>query len=166
MVQASDRIPLHEGFFVQVEGNPAPKGSYRALLIKGKPRLIPMSKREHKWREQIKRACIANGNRVPHGKAVRIVEEFYLPRPKTVKRELPTVPPDIDKLERCLHDGITDSGMWDDDSRIVSVTATKEYARNGFTGVRFTITWREQWYSTRGTSATPPEREVSGSTRS
>jgi Holliday junction resolvase RusA-like endonuclease len=123
-----------------IDGDPAPKGSYRALMIHGKSRLIPMSKREHKWRKTVAEACKQSHVRIPPHTPVEAQETYYLKRPKTVKRNLPTVPPDIDKLERCLHDGITDSGLWDDDSRLVKVEAEKVYI-TGDPKVIITLHW-------------------------
>jgi Holliday junction resolvase RusA-like endonuclease len=53
---------------------------------------------------------------------------FYLPKPKTVDRQLPSVSPDLDKLIRAVGDSLTDSGVVIDDSRIVRISARKLYA--------------------------------------
>lgn len=135
--------PANGSLTMIINGDPAPKGSYRALMIHGKPRLIPMSKREHKWRKIVANACKQSRVKIPPHTPIEAQEIYYLKRPKTVRRNLPTVPPDIDKLQRCLHDGITDSGLWDDDSRLVKVKAEKVYT-NGDSGVIITL----RWYST------------------
>lgn len=57
------------------------------------------------------------------------VINFYLPKPKTVDRALPTVPPDLDKLVRAVFDSLKDAGVVADDSRIVRVSARKLYAQ-------------------------------------
>lgn len=132
--------PVNGSLVIVIDGDPAPKGSYRALMIHGKPRLIPMSKREHKWRKTVAKACELTKIRIPPRTPVEAQETYYLKRPKTVKRYLPTVPPDIDKLQRCLHDGITDSGLWDDDSRLVKVEAEKVYT-DGDPKVIVTLRW-------------------------
>ena len=58
--------------------------------------------------------------------------DFYLPRPKTIKkadRPLPIVPPDVDKLLRGCLDAIGQSGyIWGDDSQVVEAVARKHYA--------------------------------------
>jgi Holliday junction resolvase RusA-like endonuclease len=63
-----------------------------------------------------------------------------------VKRALPTVPPDVDKILRSLMDGITARsksgeilGVWQDDSQVVRVDVSKVYA-TGQSGVAVTIT--------------------------
>jgi Holliday junction resolvase RusA-like endonuclease len=53
--------------------------------------------------------------------------EFYLERPKTVKRLFPAVKPDLDKLVRAVFDGITDGRAWHDDSQVIAVYASKHY---------------------------------------
>jgi len=52
---------------------------------------------------------------------------FFMPRGKTVKRELPTVPPDLDKLIRAINDSATDAGVIEDDSQVVEILAYKFY---------------------------------------
>jgi Holliday junction resolvase RusA-like endonuclease len=75
--------------------------------------------------------------------AVKVEVTFLLPRPKSHYRtaqghehELldwaplyPTTPPDIDKLERAILDGLTDAGVWLDDSQVVTLHADKRYQR-------------------------------------
>ena len=53
---------------------------------------------------------------------------FILARPKTVKRLLPFVKPDLDKLIRALCDALTQSGVWVDDAQVTQVKASKVYA--------------------------------------
>ena len=62
-----------------------------------------------------------------------------MPRGVTVKREYPTVTPDIDKLERAVLDAMTIAGVWGDDSQVVSGTRGKRYADECAPGVRITI---------------------------
>ena len=53
--------------------------------------------------------------------------EFQLRRPRTVRREYPTVPPDLDKLIRAVLDSL--SGIaYIDDSQVVEIIARKSYA--------------------------------------
>ena len=48
---------------------------------------------------------------------------FTLAKPKSVKRLLPTVPPDLDKLIRAIGDALTEIA-WKDDSQITEIHAT------------------------------------------
>lgn len=50
-----------------------------------------------------------------------------LPKPKSVKREHPSVKPDIDKLARAILDSATDAGIWKDDGQVVQLRVTKRY---------------------------------------
>jgi crossover junction endodeoxyribonuclease RusA len=63
----------------------------------------------------------------PVDSPIIISMRFRLKRPKTVKRERPTVPPDLDKLVRGVNDALTGIAFTDD-SQIVQLTASKEYS--------------------------------------
>lgn len=119
---------------------PAPKGSYR--FVRG--HAIPMSKREKPWRNLVSdnaRIAMTREKFTQFDKyvpvSVRIT--FFMPRPKTVKRHMPTVPPDIDKLCRAILDALTDAGVWVDDSQVVDLGATKIYASGIHVGAHITV---------------------------
>lgn len=61
---------------------------------------------------------------------VMVCIEFYMPRPKSVKRAEPTTKPDVDKLVRNCLDAMT-WVVWDDDSQVVGIRAHKHYADDG-----------------------------------
>lgn len=54
---------------------------------------------------------------------------FRLRKPRTVKREYPTVPPDLDKLIRSVLDALTGIA-YDDDSQVVEIQAHKSYGED------------------------------------
>ena len=84
-------------------------------------------------REAVERATVkeTNGRRMFAG-AVSVEACFTMRRPKRAKgREFPSVAPDLDKLLRRTFDGLTSSGVWEDDSRVVSVSASKVYPKQG-----------------------------------
>ncbi len=115
-----------------VEGNPATKGSLKVIHAGGKAHLIPDNKNEKNWRSQIAdtiKTEMVEKHITPFPAQTPIVVAlmFHLPRPKTVKRPLPSVKPDLDKLVRCVFDAITDSGLWSDDGCVTSVFASKQY---------------------------------------
>lgn len=56
---------------------------------------------------------------------------YYIKRPKTVKREYPTVKPDIDNFDKCLLDSLN-GYAYHDDSQIIRKLSEKAYAPNGF----------------------------------
>lgn len=136
-------------FKVYVAGIPASKGSYRPVNGKTKTgkrvtRLIPMDKKEKPWRESIVKAVRATSDwrefrEESMGKRLHVTYDFRLPKPKTVTRYQPTVKPDIDKLVRCVNDALTDSGLIEDDSRIVGIAAEKHYAECDNQGVNVFI---------------------------
>lgn len=64
---------------------------------------------------------------VPYDEPLDVMLVFRLPKPKTVERDWPTLPPDLDKLVRACFDSCSDAGVWADDSRVVKVIAQKEY---------------------------------------
>jgi len=68
--------------------------------------------------------------------AVKVEAVFYLTRKRTVTRDLPTVPPDVDKLTRALLDAC--KAVWGDDSQVVRLEVSKKYAV-GESGVAVTI---------------------------
>lgn len=70
----------------------------------------------HAWRES-----------EPTVNPVRVELVFYFVRPKTSKREHPSVKPDIDKLARTVLDAAT-GYLFKDDSQVIILNARKEYA--------------------------------------
>jgi Holliday junction resolvase RusA-like endonuclease len=122
-------------------GVPKPQGSKRHI---GNGRMIEASDVKP-WRKTIASAVFSawvnTGDDTPFTDPVVVWATFYLPKPKTVKRLLPSVPPDLDKLCRALGDALSiDSNALDDDSLIVKWHASKVYAANpADAGVRVAI---------------------------
>jgi crossover junction endodeoxyribonuclease RusA len=84
---------------------------------------------------------------------VRVVADFYLPRPKghygtgrnagRVRDSAPGYPehrPDLDKLARALLDGLGMGGAWADDCQVTHLHVSKLYADGIPPGCRVTIT--------------------------
>lgn len=110
-----------------ITGTPIPQGSKRHV---GNGRMIEANPKLRPWRAVVTQAALqALGNQQPFSKTDGITVElaFFVPRPKTVNRSMPTVKPDIDKLARAILDGITDAGIWPDDSQVVKLQASKNY---------------------------------------
>lgn len=78
------------------------------------------------WRDHVSVAARAESEGVFEA-GVEANLSFVLPRPKTVKRLLPWVKPDLDKLTRAVFDALTTAGVWRDDCQAVSLTASKTY---------------------------------------
>lgn len=111
---------------IRVYGEPAPQGSKKSI---GNNRFVEASKKLAPWRKAVKEA--AEGYMVNDFDAPVIVDiSFYLPKPKTVKRDYPTVKPDGDKLLRSTFDGLTSAGVWRDDAMVIGGSFRKLYAHD------------------------------------
>jgi len=133
-----------------VEGVPAPQGSKSVFIRGGRVVVTEASKKVKPWREAVALACIEEMNRAGYMKkfldreiSFIISVRFYLPIPKRVPTGYPhhLKYPDLDKLVRCVFDGITQSGcVWNDDRQVVKIKASKEYAPvGGQTGAEIEI---------------------------
>lgn len=126
-----------------VAGIPVPQGSKKGFSHKGSTMVQIVDDNKallHPWRQQIARVAFSVfAFRGPVESACRVDAAFVLPKPPSVKRDLPSVPPDLDKLLRALFDGITQAGnVWPDDSRVVEAHSSKVYG--AAPGVHVTIT--------------------------
>jgi len=77
------------------------------------------------WRSSIGLAAVAQGSKKIEG-PVAIALDFYMLKPRTVKRDMPTVPPDLDKLIRAVLDALTGI-VYLDDAQVVEIAASKSY---------------------------------------
>ena len=112
-----------------VFGTAQPQGSSRAFVNKKTGRAIVTSSNPNlkDWRNLISAgAREAMQGLPPLDEPVRIAVAFYLPRPKSVKRDEPTVKPDLDKLVRAILDGLTNI-VYRDDAQVIEVQASKQY---------------------------------------
>ena len=130
-----------------VLGTPAPKGSPRVVTHgRGgaplpKPRVLKDGPKTVFWHalvaDEAQRAMESQKPFIEVSLSVEIT--FYLRRPKShygkrgllpSARPYPAVKPDVDKLVRATLDPLQ-GVVFDDDSRIVSLTAVKRYAELG-----------------------------------
>ena len=118
-----------------VPGIPAPQGSKKHV---GNGVLIESSKKVAPWRKAVA-TTVAELDFIPFDEPVEIFTTYLLPRPATVTRQLPSVPPDLDKLERGLFDALTIAGVWSDDSLVVDSHPSKRYADGNPTGALIRI---------------------------
>lgn len=110
----------------EVEGNPVTQGSMkvingRVLHSRGEALIL--------WRTMVALAARRAGA-FPVPNPVEMTIEFRLPRPKTVKRDLPYVAPDLDKLIRAVLDALTGIA-YVDDGQVVSINSSKVYGEPG-----------------------------------
>jgi Holliday junction resolvase RusA-like endonuclease len=90
--------------------------------------MVEMSKRVKPWREAVVWAAREAGAKINGPVVAEIV--FTWPKPKSAPKKRRTWPdrtPDLDKLLRSTFDGLTTSGVIEDDARIVHVTASKVF---------------------------------------
>ena len=112
---------------IDVSGEPASQGSHS--VING--RIVQVNSAKHKrWRNAVVFAALdlIGEDWEPLDEPVELSVIFYLTKPKTATREVPSVMPDLDKLIRAVGDSLTDAGIVRDDSRIVTIHAQKRYA--------------------------------------
>lgn len=133
-----------------VVGTPAPQGSVKAFANKktGRPIIVKDNQaRQKTWRADVRDALLDDFGGAPRAHfagPVDVCLDFVLPRPKSTPKTRPTPAavkkPDLDKLVRAVFDAITESGMWTDDSVVVSFGATKRIAEVGEpTGCRIVL---------------------------
>ena len=106
-----------------VEGVPVSQGSMKHI---GNGRIIHAKSKELKeWRDQI--GWTAKAARVEKLEgAISLTLVFTLPKPKSVKRDEPSVKPDLDKLIRSCLDALTGIA-YDDDGQVVEIFTRKMY---------------------------------------
>jgi Holliday junction resolvase RusA-like endonuclease len=117
-------------------GEPKPQGSKRHV---GNGVMIEASDVKP-WRKAIANAVfeawVRSGDDRPFTEPVIVWATFYIRRPKSVKRPLPSVAPDLDKLCRGLGDALSiDAVALQDDALIVKWHAAKVYADGHEPGV-------------------------------
>jgi crossover junction endodeoxyribonuclease RusA len=133
--------PLQAAFGVMaltVRGEPAPQGSKHFY---GKGRFKEASAKVRPWRDEIVKEVMRRGlhrERIEGPMSVRVTFVFERPsshfgRKNRVPYLKPNTPlyydrtPDIDKLCRSTLDGLTDSGLIEDDRHVVVLHAQKRY---------------------------------------
>jgi crossover junction endodeoxyribonuclease RusA len=114
---------MEQAVTFRVYGVPVPQGSknvYRGRLVEAQ------GKKLKDWRAEVKRVAEETYQGELITGAVELQVTFYVTLPKTVKREFPTVPADLDKLIRGVGDALSGS-IYNDDSQIISISAHKRY---------------------------------------
>jgi Holliday junction resolvase RusA-like endonuclease len=111
-----------------VGGAPIPQGSKKAFVRGGRVSLVEANDKLKPWRKTVTETVSSVLFQAePCAHAVEVELLFVMPRPKSVTRYHMTVKPDLDKLTRAVFDGVTDSGLWVDDSQVVRLLASKAY---------------------------------------
>ena len=115
---------------IKVYGEPATQGPKRHV---GNGVMVESSKKLKPWREAVKWAALETRQKIRPDTPICIDVTFTLAKPKSAPKKRRTWPlsKDLDKLLRSTFDALTDSGVWDDDSRVVAATAIKSYPGEG-----------------------------------
>jgi Holliday junction resolvase RusA-like endonuclease len=126
---------------VFVPGVAQPQGSKNAYNRGGRCVLVEANKNLPVWRAFVTdKLEEANAGCEPMTGAISLTAIFFMPRPKSVTRALPSVKPDLDKLIRAIGDSATASGCILDDSQICEIVAHKVYEAEGLPrGVLITL---------------------------
>ena len=119
-----------------VLGKPAPQGSMKAFMLKGKPRLTCDNKNTVPFRQAVGWEALrqrpTNDLYAPAGVPVAIRIGFFIAKPTSTAKRVtrPCKKPDLDKLCRAVFDALT-GVVWHDDSQVVSLNAAKHFAQTG-----------------------------------
>lgn len=128
---------------IHIPGEPKPQGSKKAFVRGKRAVLVEANPGLKAWRATITHHARKHAGTYTGERPLHVTYRFHLTKPKSVRRWLPWVKPDLDKLLRAVNDGLGDAKIWDDDGRITTITASKQYATHGqHPGV--TITIREE----------------------
>lgn len=126
---------------VFVPGVAQPQGSKNAYLRGKRCVLVEANKNLPVWRAFVQdKLEEANAGCEPMTGPVSLTAIFFMPKPKSVTRALPSVKPDLDKLIRAIGDSATKAGVIADDSQICEIVAHKVYEAEGLPrGVLITL---------------------------
>lgn len=131
---------MNELFFF-APGVPGAKGS-KSFKGMGKrangtafARLVESSKKVKPWEEAVCRALFPRQPVEKFRGAVHLELEFLFARPPSHGKQHPPawnkLTGDADKLARSTLDALTRAGVWDDDSQVIRLTASKRYCNAG-----------------------------------
>ena len=105
------------------DGTPVPQGSMKVInghILHSQGSALAV------WRSTVALSARLSGAKAVDG-AVGIEIIFRVKRPKTVKRDYPTVAPDLDKYIRGVLDALTGIA-YIDDSQVIDIKAEKVYS--------------------------------------
>ena len=133
--------PAPTRYAFDVIGHPAHQGSKRHV---GGGRMVEMSKKVGPWRDSVAHAAMAAMGAGPGLTGpVELLVTFQVPMPasrRAVDRHRgwrwADRRPDLDKLLRSTLDGLTASGIIEDDARVVAIHAHMIEVAHGWTGAK------------------------------
>lgn len=119
-----------------VRGLPVPQGSLKPIHHRSTGRIVTFQPSKLRaWREAVALAARLHHHGDPHPGPVALLLDFELARGKTVTRQWPSVPPDLDKLIRAVGDSLTGTILVDD-AQAVRIEAEKSYGERPGVRVR------------------------------
>jgi Holliday junction resolvase RusA-like endonuclease len=115
-----------------VVGEPQPQGSLKSFRHRSTGAIVSTSDNAalRPWKDRVvlEARQAMKGRQEPLAGPVSVHAAFALRRPKSVRREWPTVRPDLDKLQRAIGDALVEAGVLIDDGQIVAWSPVKRYA--------------------------------------
>lgn len=118
------------GIWLRIEGKAEPAGSKRGFVNPktGGVIITDANKKSKPWQQIVAAAARETmDGRPPFEGPLQLTVNFFFVRPKTVKRNYPSVRPDTTKLLRGLEDALTGI-VWRDDAQVVEQHAYKQYS--------------------------------------
>ena len=112
-----------------IDGIPKPQGSKTAYARNNRVVMFEANKNLPAWRTHAISTLKRYAPAEPMAGALAVYLFFYLPKPKTATRRHPSVKPDVDKLSRAILDCLVQSGIIEDDSRVIELHAFKAYSQ-------------------------------------
>lgn len=112
-----------------VFGAPATKGS-TVSFVGDRGQVVTKADCDHlaAWTQAVGWAARSAGMKLATGDTpVHVRADFQLAKPKSVKRQQPTVRPDLDKLSRALLDALAGIA-YENDAQVTELTVAKRYA--------------------------------------
>lgn len=119
-----DEKILSEGNTHSFKFEIAPVAQERARMGRGGRFYIPS--KSANFKKEVVSQFIRQWIRQPLDMALYVEITFCFVKPKTVKRQLHTVKPDVDNCTKILLDALN-GYLWKDDSQIVGLSAFKRY---------------------------------------
>lgn len=114
-----------------VPGIPAPQGSKKGIIVRGKVVMVESSAKVKPWRDAVEAAARTHCKTQLAG-PVQVTLSFFMPRPqRPAHPHYPVVMPDLDKLVRSTLDGLAQGGAYANDSQVVTIMTTKAYGEPG-----------------------------------
>jgi Holliday junction resolvase RusA-like endonuclease len=129
-------------FSIWISGKATPQGSKKAFVINNRAVLVDASGGNKEWRKKVTDAVKAHEQYIRYKGAVNVSLVFYMERAKSNKTGFMMQKPDVDKLCRSVLDALSDSEIIEDDARVVTLTARKEWAEEQ-PGVLITISQKK-----------------------